>query len=138
MFMTMLSSSVLILLLLCLRPFMKKRFSPVAQYALWGLVALRLLIPVQLWQSPLSLENFTQTTPAPIVEPQENLANGIFQSHPSESNPQENAINVDNISQNTAVSRPSTAVPDTQMVEKEVDCAPCPLMKYSSSSAISV
>ncbi len=71
MFMTILSSSVLILLLLCLRPFMKKRFSPVIQYALWALVVLRLLNPFQLWQSPLSLENLTLREPAPVVEPQE-------------------------------------------------------------------
>ena len=70
MFMTILSSSVLILLLLCLRPFMKKRFSPVIQYSLWALVALRLLNPFQLWQSPLSLENLTVRESSPIVDVQ--------------------------------------------------------------------
>ena len=112
MYMMILTSSVLILLMLCLRPFMKKRFSPVLQYALWGLVALRLLIPVQLWQSPLSLENFAQTTPAPIVEPQENLANNNFQSQPSVNIPQVEVPNVETVPQNNV--QPSVTVPDVQ------------------------
>ncbi len=112
MLMMILSSSVLILLMLCLRPFLKKRFSPILQYALWGLVALRLLIPIQLWHSPLSLENFTQREPAPIVEPQENLTNNSFQAQPSVSIPQEDAPNFVNIPQNNP--QPSVTLPDTQ------------------------
>ncbi len=57
MLMILLSSCILILLLVALRPFTRKRISPMLQYSLWLLVAIRLLLPFQLWESPLSLEN---------------------------------------------------------------------------------
>lgn len=42
------TSSVLILVLLLLRMLFRKTISRLTQYALWGLVLLRLLIPVSL------------------------------------------------------------------------------------------
>ena len=49
------TSSALILLVLLLRVLIKSRVSPRLRYALWGLVLLRLVIPVSLWESPASV-----------------------------------------------------------------------------------
>ena len=60
----LIASSLLILILLALRFFLKGKISPLLQYSLWGLVALRLLywgwldlIPLS---SPLSILNLTE------------------------------------------------------------------------------
>ena len=50
----LLTSSFLILLLAALGPLLRGRIKPQVQYALWLLVALRLLIPVNLGSSALS------------------------------------------------------------------------------------
>lgn len=50
----LLTSSLLILLLAALDPLLRGRIKPQVQYALWLLVALRLLIPVNLGNSALS------------------------------------------------------------------------------------
>lgn len=50
----LLTSSLLILLLAALGPLLRGRIKPQVQYALWLLVALRLLIPVNLGSSALS------------------------------------------------------------------------------------
>lgn len=47
---TLISSSVLILAILFLRPLLRRRVSPTAVYSLWAMVAVRLLVP---WFSPL-------------------------------------------------------------------------------------
>ncbi len=62
----MISSSVLILALLGLRLILRGRISMGLRYALWLLVALRLLIPVTFGHSSISVENFTSSLP--IVE----------------------------------------------------------------------
>ena len=49
------TSSALILLVLLLRVLIKDRVSPRLRYALWGLALLRLVIPVSLWESPVSV-----------------------------------------------------------------------------------
>lgn len=49
------TSSALVLLVLLLRVLIKDRVSPRLRYALWGLVLLRLLVPVSLWESPVSV-----------------------------------------------------------------------------------
>ena len=49
------TNSALILLVLLLRVLIKDRVSPRLRYALWGLVLLRLVIPVSLWESPVSV-----------------------------------------------------------------------------------
>lgn len=46
---TLITSSVLILAILFLRPFLRRRVSPTAVYSLWAMVAVRLLVP---WFSP--------------------------------------------------------------------------------------
>ena len=55
----MISSSCLILIMIVVRRLFKGRISPSLQYALWLLVAIRLIVPVSLGSSVLSVENFT-------------------------------------------------------------------------------
>ena len=57
----MITSSVLILVVIVLRHFLKGKISLRLQYALWALVLLRLLVPVTLFESPISVMN-------PVVE----------------------------------------------------------------------
>ena len=47
-------SAILILLVAALRPLLRGKVRPLAQYALWLAVALRLLIPVNLFTSAYS------------------------------------------------------------------------------------
>lgn len=51
------TSSVLILVVISLRHFMKGKISLRLQYALWALALLRLLVPVNLFESPISVMN---------------------------------------------------------------------------------
>ncbi|MBD5457544.1 MAG: hypothetical protein HDR27_03100, partial [Lachnospiraceae bacterium] len=51
------TSSVLILTVLLIRYFAKGRLAPALQYALWLPVALRLLLPIPLWNSSFSVLN---------------------------------------------------------------------------------
>lgn len=60
------SSSVLILSVIALRFLFRGKIQLKVQYALWGLVLLRLLIPVNIGHSPLSLANFR----VPVAEQQ--------------------------------------------------------------------
>ena len=56
----MITSSVLILVVIVLRHFLKGKISLRLQYALWALVLLRLLVPVTLFESPFSVMNAVQ------------------------------------------------------------------------------
>ena len=60
----LLTSSVLILSLLLLRRLFRKTISRRVQYALWGLVALRLLVPVSL----PAMEHNVLTAAEPVTE----------------------------------------------------------------------
>ena len=64
----LLTSSVLILVLAALRRIMRGRISLRLQYALWLLVAVRLLVPVQLGHSPISVLNLTGGAERPAVQ----------------------------------------------------------------------
>ncbi len=55
----MISSSALILIVICMRHFLKGKMSAKLQYALWLLVAVRLLVPISFGNSALSVENIT-------------------------------------------------------------------------------
>lgn len=55
-----LSSSVLILAMLLLRMVLRGRVSPGLQYALWGIVLVRLLVPVSFFSSALSVQNLNR------------------------------------------------------------------------------
>ncbi|MGX8699416.1 MAG: M56 family metallopeptidase, partial [bacterium] len=65
---TLLTSSALILALILLRRLFRGKISPRLQYALWGLAALRLLLPCSLPASPMSLLNAAPEVPAAVVE----------------------------------------------------------------------
>lgn len=76
------SSSCLILIMAAVRRLFKRKISPRLQYALWLLVAIRLIVPVNLGNSVLSIENFTnqlteqqqkeETMPNPVVHDKNN------------------------------------------------------------------
>ena len=57
----LITSSVLIVIIALLRTLLKGKISLRLQYALWLLVALRLLVPVSLVQSPVSVMNMVAT-----------------------------------------------------------------------------
>ncbi len=61
----LISSGVLILVIIGLRYLLGRRISLRIRYALWLLVALRLLIPIEFGTSPLSLQNFNKDTVFP-------------------------------------------------------------------------
>ena len=63
----MLSSSILILLVLALRSLLRRRISGRVQYALWALVLARLLLPLQLFSTPVSVEAVTPDL-TPLLE----------------------------------------------------------------------
>ncbi len=63
------SSSILIVIVALLRLLLQGRIKPTLQYALWGLVLARLLIPVQLGSTPISLLNAVEK--APVVQQME-------------------------------------------------------------------
>lgn len=60
------SSTVLILALAALRLLLRGRIDPRLQYALWLLAALRLLLPVSLVSSPVSVMNAAADVPAAV------------------------------------------------------------------------
>ena len=60
------SSTVLILALAALRLLLRGRIDPRLQYALWLLAALRLLLPVPLVSSPVSVMNAAADVPAAV------------------------------------------------------------------------
>jgi len=51
------TSSVLILVVILLRHFLKGKISLHMQYALWALVLIRLIVPINLFESPISVMN---------------------------------------------------------------------------------
>lgn len=63
------SSSILILIVIGLRFLLRKRIKPILQYGLWALVLVRLLVPLQVGSTPISLENAMEK--APVVQQME-------------------------------------------------------------------
>lgn len=59
----LISSTVLIIALTALRFFLRGKLNPRLQYALWLLAALRLLLPVSLVRSPVSVMNAVPDVP---------------------------------------------------------------------------
>ena len=66
------TSSVLIMAVLLIRFLARGKISPILQYALWLPVALRLMIPVPLWSSSISILNFL---PKSLMWENSNLSN---------------------------------------------------------------
>lgn len=107
MLMFLASSCVLILLLIALRPFMKKRVSPLVRYSLWLLVALRLLVPFQFGSSTFSLENlFRDEAPTAQVEVQTSPQTNIGAETPT-------------YFDSVEIQRPQTVIPETLPFEQE-------------------
>ena len=100
-----LSSSILILIVIALRTVFKGRISLRLQYAIWGLVLLRLLIPVSFGSTDFSVANLTAKTEAPSIviqsaKPGDNLQADHPVQHPQE---QPDKIPSQNTSQNEPV-----------------------------------
>jgi beta-lactamase regulating signal transducer with metallopeptidase domain len=90
------SSSVLIVFLLLVRLVFRKRISPRLQYALWLLVALRLLVPVSFGQSSASVMNYIPQQSEPVQGIEQTVTGAGFeiQSRAGEREiTQENQIN---------------------------------------------
>ncbi len=64
----MLTSSALILIITALRRALRGKISPTLQYALWLVVALRLLIPGALFPAPVTLLGITQDIESAVTE----------------------------------------------------------------------
>ncbi len=94
------SSCILILIVIGLRAVLKGRISLRLQYAMWGLVLLRLLIPFSIGSTAFSVANFTSQAKVPdafiqVVKPQENIQTDHPAQHPpvqSEDLPGQNDI----------------------------------------------
>ena len=100
-----LSSSILILIVIALRTVFKGKISLRLQYAIWGLVLLRLLIPVSFGSTDFSVANLTAKTETPTIviqstKPGENVQAEYPVQHPQE---QPNEIPSQNIPQNESV-----------------------------------
>ena len=63
-----LSSSILILIVIGLRTVLKGQISLRLQYALWGLVLLRLLIPFNFGSTDISVANLTVSATPPVIQ----------------------------------------------------------------------
>lgn len=68
------TSSVLIIVITAMRHFLQGKISLRLQYALWGLVLLRLLLPVSLFESSLSVMNAFKSAKAAYVSTTETSA----------------------------------------------------------------
>lgn len=100
-----LSSSILILIVIALRTCFKGKISLRLQYAIWGLVLLRLLIPVSFGSTDFSVANLTAKTEAPsIVIQSTKPGENVQADHPVQP-PQEqpDKIPSQNITQNETV-----------------------------------
>ena len=100
-----LSSSILILIVIALRIVFKGKISLRLQYAIWGLVLLRLLIPVSFGSTDFSVANLTKKAETPTIviqstKPGENVQAEHPVQHPQE---QTNEIPSQNITQNEPV-----------------------------------
>lgn len=100
-----LSSSILILIVIALRTCFKGKISLRLQYAIWGLVLLRLLIPVSFGSTDFSVANLTAKTEAPSIviqsaKPGDNQQADHPVQHPQE---QHDKIPSQNITQNDPV-----------------------------------
>ena len=100
-----LSSSILILIVIGLRTVFKGKISLRLQYAIWGLVLLRLLIPVSFGSTDFSVANLTKKTETPAIVIQSTIPGENLQAeHPVQhSQEQPNEIPSQTITQNEPV-----------------------------------
>ena len=89
---TIITPSVLILIIIALRYLLRGQISSQLQYALWMLVAIRLLLPFPLFENPVSVMNIipdTQTFVTAAAQPAADRS--IFCSHQYSSGPKPEA-----------------------------------------------
>ena len=100
-----LSSSILILIVIGLRTVFKGKISLRLQYAIWGLVLLRLLIPVSFGSTDFSVANLTKKAETPAIVIQSTIPGENLQAeHPVQhSQEQPNEIPSQTITQNEPV-----------------------------------
>jgi beta-lactamase regulating signal transducer with metallopeptidase domain len=79
-----LSSCILILTVIVLRTLLKGRISLRLQYALWGLVLLRLLIPISFGSSDISVANLAVSDTAPQLQTTVNANTQQLSNHSHE------------------------------------------------------
>lgn len=72
------TSSVLILMVILLRHFFKGKISLRLQYALWALVLIRLIVPITLFESPISVMNAVERSAAYKVAKQTLLKTKVY------------------------------------------------------------
>jgi len=91
---TIITSSILIVIVLTLRFLLRGKLSPTVIYALWAIVALRLLVPVSVFDSKASVMNLI-TKPKKIeqIELQDNQYTGLLETVNSESVTENNTSN---------------------------------------------
>lgn len=99
-----LSSSILILVVIALRTVFKGRISLRLQYAIWGLVLLRLLNPVSFGSTDFSVANLTAKTEAPSIVIQSTKPGDNQQADHPVQHPQEQPDKIP--SQNTSQNEP--------------------------------
>ena len=99
-----LSSCILILVVITLRTVFKGRISLRLQYAIWGLVLLRLLIPVSFGSTDFSVANLTAKTEAPSIVIQSTKPGDNQQADHPVQHPQEQPDKIP--SQNTSQNEP--------------------------------
>lgn len=121
----LLSSSLLVLVLALFRRLLRGRIDPRLQYALWLLVALRLLIPGTLFTLPVSLSDAT-------VQLGQSIAETILTDTPSVPSSEQEDNTSDALPQESS---PSSAVPESSVSVSAPSESPSPT--YSEDTAAS-
>ena len=121
----LLSSSLLVLVLALLRRLLRGRIDPRLQYALWLLVALRLLIPGTLFTLPVSLSGAT-------VQLGQSIAETILADTPSPPSSEQEGSTSDVLPQESS---PSSAVSESSVSVSAPSESPSPT--YSEDTAAS-
>lgn len=121
----LLSSSLLVLVLALLRRLLRGRIDPRLQYALWLLVALRLLIPGTLFTLPVSLSGAT-------VQLGQSIAETILADTPSAPSSEQDGSTSAALPQESS---PSSAVPESSVSVSAPSESPSPT--YSEDTAAS-
>lgn len=121
----LLSSSLLVLVLALFRRLLRGRIDPRLQYALWLLVALRLLIPGTLFTLPVSLSGAT-------VQLGQSIAETILTDTPSVPSSEQEDNTSDALPQESS---PSSAVPESSVSVSAPSESPSPT--YSEDTAAS-
>lgn len=119
----LLSSSLLVLVLALFRRLLRGRIDPRLQYALWLLVALRLLIPGTLFTLPVSLSDAT-------VQLGQSIAETILTDTPSVPSSEQEDNTSDALPQESS---PSSAVPESSVSVSAPSESPSPT--YSEDTA---